>query len=135
MKFQVSSKSPACQAQRRQKVHRIHQRNVDKRRLQYSARAIKPEEGFVRPQAPHVSGGHETQPQPWAPILTDRRVGSGLGGGRFVSFVMQLLASLLSIMLFIWSTYDAATPGSLRHLMDLGLCCFFATELGFRVSP
>ena len=84
--------------------------------------------------ASHVSGGVEKPSQPWlSAIMTARSSNRGVGGHRLISFVLQLIASLLSVVLYVWSTYSAATPGGFRHLLDLGLCCFFATELGLRV--
>ena len=84
--------------------------------------------------ASHVSGGFEKPSQPWlSAIMSPGSNSRGVGGHRLISFVLQLIASLLSVVLYVWSTYSAATPGGFRHLLDLGLCCFFATELGLRV--
>jgi hypothetical protein len=42
--------------------------------------------------------------------------------------VGQTLASLLFVVLYVWSTYDAPAPGSPRALADAALCVAFATD-------
>ena len=46
----------------------------------------------------------------------------------------QLAASLLFILLYIWSTYAPEAPGSWRHWVDVGLCCVFAVDYAYRVA-
>jgi hypothetical protein len=46
----------------------------------------------------------------------------------------QLVASLLFIVLYVWSTYSPALPGSARHQLDLLLCLVFACDYVFRVA-
>ena len=62
------------------------------------------------------------------------RLGALLPPPRLIACGLQLLASLLYVTLYVWSTYTPAPPGGVRHLLDLGLCCFFAAELVARVS-
>lgn len=69
-----------------------------------------------------------------AKLPLSTRLGALLPPPRLVACGLQLLASLLYVSLYVWSTYIPASPGGLRHLLDLGLCCFFAAELTARVS-
>jgi hypothetical protein len=53
---------------------------------------------------------------------------------RLVVQSAQLLASLLFIVLYVWSTYTPALPGSPRHQLDLLLCLVFACDYVFRIA-
>jgi len=46
----------------------------------------------------------------------------------------QLIASLLFILLYVWSTYVPEAPGSWRYYLDLGLCCVFAVDYLYRIT-
>lgn len=46
----------------------------------------------------------------------------------------QLVASLMFIVLYVWSTYSPALPGSARHQLDLLLCLVFACDYVFRIA-
>lgn len=48
--------------------------------------------------------------------------------GHVVLEACQIGASLLFILLYIWSTYSTAAVGSWRYCLDLGLSCFFAAD-------
>lgn len=46
----------------------------------------------------------------------------------------RLVASLLFILLYVWSTYVPEAPGSWRHWLDLVLCCVFAVDYVYRIT-
>jgi hypothetical protein len=45
----------------------------------------------------------------------------------------QFTASLLFVVLYVWSTYSTPAPFSVRYNMDLALCALFATEFLWRL--
>lgn len=45
----------------------------------------------------------------------------------------QIVASLLFVVLYVWSTYSAPSHSSWRYKLDLSLCVLFAVEYAFRV--
>ncbi|BDA48910.1 probable potassium channel subfamily T member 2 at N-terminal half [Coccomyxa sp. Obi] len=46
----------------------------------------------------------------------------------------QFIASLLFVILYVWSTYSTPAPFSIRYNLDLMLCVLFATEFLFRLA-
>jgi hypothetical protein len=46
----------------------------------------------------------------------------------------QLVASLLFILLYVWSTYVPEEPGGWRSWLDLALCCVFAADYLYRIT-
>ena len=40
----------------------------------------------------------------------------------------QVVASMLFVVLYVWSTYSTPAPGSLRYNADMLLCAVFAAE-------
>ena len=46
---------------------------------------------------------------------------------------LQILSSLTFVVLYVWSTYSAAKPFSVRFNLDIALCALFATEWLWRL--
>ena len=40
----------------------------------------------------------------------------------------QVMASMLFVVLYVWSTYSTPAPGSMRYNVDMLLCAVFAAE-------
>ena len=53
---------------------------------------------------------------------------------RMLMQVTQLGASVLFVVLYIWSTYVPPAVGSLRNVLDVFLCAVFALEYALRVA-
>jgi hypothetical protein len=56
------------------------------------------------------------------------------GEARAVLEAAQLGASVLFILLYVWSTYVPEAPGSWRYWLDLGLCAFFFADYVYRIT-
>lgn len=46
----------------------------------------------------------------------------------------QLAASLAFVVLYVWSTYSAPAPFSLRYNLDLALCAMFGADYLWRLK-
>ena len=47
---------------------------------------------------------------------------------RALTQAFQVVASMLFVVLYVWSTYSTPAPGSLRYNVDMLLCAIFAAE-------
>ncbi len=46
---------------------------------------------------------------------------------------LQILSSLTFVVLYVWGTYSAPKPFSVRFNLDIALCALFATEWLWRL--
>lgn len=46
----------------------------------------------------------------------------------FITYVAQLVASILFVVLYVWGTYSAPVAGSWRYGLDAVLSAFFAID-------
>ena len=73
------------------------------------------------------------QGNPWQRLCAGLRAVLQLPAVRALLQLGQVVASLLFVVLYVWSTYSTPQPGSLRHSLDILLCGIFAAEFVARL--
>lgn len=96
--------------------------------------AAPPPRRAAPPRPPHAAaaGPSLLEALRWELGAAARR----LAGGqlRNVLEASQLAASVLFILLYVWSTYVPEAPGSWRYWLDLVLCCVFFADYVYRIT-